>query len=184
MQLRERAMKTSGLRKTSSFLLLFAGVATICHLSMAEKYNMQSGIYCLDNGVSVFMEKPEPYGNLTVGMVTSGENGSVFSIYGKAGKVGPNHWRYEEGMNSSDAKDRCQIDILYEKTGWNLAVRKNAPCLNAKGAGGPDAPVFPFKSYVTKVTKELDTADGLYGDVCHPMSRPASATPAQSVPKP
>lgn len=139
----------------------------------------QNSVYCREDlkaeGVNIanFANIHQKDGSLVFAANAISAEGS-FSAYGRADKMGENHWQWVD----TNVGQSCIMDIKYENDTWTLVADKTSNCNSRRGERAPgEIPTFSNKFLITSVPDNVINGpkEGSPGDNIQIMMR-SSAT--------
>lgn len=138
-----------------------------------------NSVYCRDDlkaevvDLANFANIHQPDGSMLFAANAHGNN-AVYSAYGRADKVGENHWRWTD----DPALSKCVMDIKFENDVWSLNPATD--CNARRGERAPRSiPSFSDKFLITAVPQSVvnGPAEGSPGDNLQIMLNSAGTCP-------
>jgi hypothetical protein len=142
-------------------------IGLICLSAPARAEDRTSGVYCRDEGQSMFAVKRNSDSSIELRAVTetSKYGGSSYSFYGHAKASSPGHWVIGPGSYGPD--DRCIADVQFSGAAWTIADRND--CSSHRGGHGPYSfPAFRLADHVKPLTKPDVTQEDCKPGTRHP----------------
>jgi hypothetical protein len=138
-----------GYRRATILVALLA-LSFLIDSAGAEAADRAAAKYCIDNGSTMLLARPDVNGSLEFGISSWNARGNYFAVSGLA-QPDAGGWRYRENMNNADPTQRCEALIAQlPDGGYSFSLTQAGSCQSSGGYGAVPPPdhkiLFPARS--------------------------------------